>query len=107
MDEPTVEPSWSMFPVKRYIVSGRVQGVGYRWFVCERARERNLAGHVMNRPDGTVEVVLAGEVLFMGELEQLMADGPPFAKVKNIEVEDVPPGSIDLPHRFELIHTYL
>ena len=104
MSEPPVVPSWSMFPVKRYIVSGRVQGVGFRWWVYQRARERSLVGHVLNRPDGTVEVVLGGEALFMSELEELMATGPPFASVTSVHVEDVAPGSIAVPHTFELIH---
>ena len=42
------------------LVSGRVQGVGYRWFVRRLAREAGLAGSATNLPDGRVEVVLEG-----------------------------------------------
>ena len=42
------------------LVSGRVQGVGYRWFVQELAHARGLAGSATNLPDGRVEVVLEG-----------------------------------------------
>ena len=44
----------------RALVSGDVQGVGYRWFVRGRAQERGLAGSATNLPDGRVEVVLEG-----------------------------------------------
>ena len=99
---PVVTPVWSMFPVKRYIVSGRVQGVGFRWWTYDHATERDLVGHVLNRDDGTVEVVLAGESLFMAEVEELLHDGPPAARVTAVDVEDVPPGSIPVPSRFEI-----
>lgn len=104
MSEPTVEPSWGMSGVKRYIVTGRVQGVGFRWWISGHARDRNLGGHTLNRTDGTVEIVLAGEAMFMGELEELMATGPPLAVVESVSVEDVPPGSIEVPHTFEVLY---
>jgi acylphosphatase len=45
---------------RRYIVRGRVQGVGFRWFVDFEARQLGLAGWVRNKPDGTVEVLAMG-----------------------------------------------
>lgn len=98
-----VTPSWGMFPVKRYVVRGKVQGVGFRWWTHRHACSRRLVGHVFNRSDGAVEVVLAGEAMFMGEVEELLAVGPPGAKVESVEVSDVPPGSIPVPHAFEIV----
>lgn len=75
-------------------VSGVVQGVGFRWFVRERARRLGLAGWVRNLPDGSVEVAASGDegqlVLLRGELER----GPPGASIES--VEDFPK-SIDSP----------
>lgn len=62
-------------------VSGVVQGVGFRWFVRERARRLGLAGWVRNLPDGSVEVVAEGD---RGQLELLMGElrkGPQGARV--------------------------
>jgi len=45
---------------KRFLLSGEVQGVGFRWYVRAIARERHLPGWVRNNPDGTVEIVVEG-----------------------------------------------
>jgi len=66
------------------VVRGRVQGVGYRFYVLERARVLKLGGYVSNLPDGAVHVVAAGE---RGSLERLLADlrkGPFLARVDDI-----------------------
>jgi acylphosphatase len=66
-------------------VTGVVQGVGFRWFVRERARRLSLAGWVRNLPDGTVEVAASGEE---GQLELLRGElrkGPPGAQVEALE----------------------
>ena len=52
-------------------VTGRVQGVGFRWFVRERARRLGLAGWVRNLPDGGVEVAASGDA---GQLELLRGE---------------------------------
>lgn len=52
-------------------VTGLVQGVGFRWFVRERARRLGLAGWVRNLPDGSVEVLAAGDP---GQLELLRGE---------------------------------
>jgi acylphosphatase len=68
-------------------VTGVVQGVGYRWFVREKARRLGLAGWVRNLADGSVEVLASGEQgqidLLMGELQK----GPPGAVVDQIHHE--------------------
>ena len=65
-------------------VSGRVQGVGFRWFVVERARELGLSGWVRNRPDGKVEIAASGSAAALVQLESAVGSGPSGAKVQNI-----------------------
>jgi acylphosphatase len=71
-------------------VSGVVQGVGFRWFVRERARRLGLAGWVRNLPDGSVEVAAAGNEkqlqLFRAELQQ----GPRGAAVEQLQEANGP-----------------
>ena len=83
------------------IVSGRVQGVGFRAFVVERAGTLGLDGWVRNRRDGTVEAVFAGveqEVQYM--LMELNA-GPPAAEVLDVRTSPhdgpIPRGFTSLP----------
>ena len=66
------------------IVHGRVQGVFFRAFVEEVARELVLTGYVRNRPDGTVEVRAEGEKRQLERLAQYLEKGPPAAKVNEV-----------------------
>jgi acylphosphatase len=66
-------------------VSGRVQGVGFRWFVARKARQLQLAGWVKNRPDGCVEVAAAGERPALELLEAAVVAGPPGAQVEHVQ----------------------
>lgn len=72
-------------------VTGVVQGVGFRWFVREKARRLGLSGWVRNLSDGSVEVVAAGEPgqidLLVGELKK----GPPGAIVDAVQPESRAP----------------
>ena len=76
---------------RRLLVHGRVQGVGFRWFVRAAARSRGVAGWAANRPDGTVEVVLEGERDAVGSLERLVREGPHGAEVERLEAADEEP----------------
>jgi len=67
------------------LVQGRVQGVGFRWFVRETARELNLAGWVRNRPDGTVEVAAEGSAAMIERLRDELRKGPSGAVVTSID----------------------
>ena len=68
------------------VVRGRVQGVGFRWFVREVARSLDLAGWVKNREDGGVEVLAEGGEASMSLLMKQLREGPTGAVVRNIEV---------------------
>ena len=61
--------------VYHYLVKGRVQGVGFRWFVHREAAELNLRGWVRNTEDGHVEVVAAGRPEDLAELRQALHKG--------------------------------
>jgi acylphosphatase len=66
-------------------VTGMVQGVGFRWFVRERARRLGLAGWVRNLPDGSVEVAAAGDDQQLELLRNALREGPRGAAVDNLE----------------------
>ena len=68
----------------RFVVTGRVQGVGFRWFVVKQARALGVAGYVRNRDDGSVEVVAAGEAGAVEELAAALRSGPPAARVAEV-----------------------
>lgn len=72
-------------------VRGRVQGVGFRWFVRERARELGLSGWVKNLGDGSVEVAADGADEALERLRDLLVEGPPGARVAAVEALDTPP----------------
>jgi len=87
-------------PRIRVVVSGRVQGIGFRAWVLRRALELDLRGWVRNCRDGTVEVEAAGPVSALERLRQLVGDGPPLAHVH--EVREEPPHRDALPDWFEI-----
>lgn len=66
------------------VVLGRVQGVGFRYFVVDRARALGLAGWVANRPDGAVRCVAEGPEPDLRELLGALWNGPPGARVSSV-----------------------
>ena len=72
-------------------VRGRVQGVGYRWFVRERARALGLTGWVRNRQDGSVEVLAIGNDSALEQLRTLLRSGPSGARVSDVEEQSTEP----------------
>jgi acylphosphatase len=70
--------------VKHYLVKGRVQGVGFRWFVDREAAEIGLRGWVRNTDDGHVEVVVAGDLEQIAELEAALRQGSRGSRVDAI-----------------------
>jgi acylphosphatase len=69
------------------LVSGRVQGVGYRAFVLRYARGLGLHGYVRNLPSGQVEVIAEGDEKSLNQLLTLIKQGPPAARVTDVQVE--------------------
>jgi acylphosphatase len=72
---------------RRFLVTGRVQGVGFRWFVERRARALGLAGWVRNLPDGSVEVAAAGDDAALDALRATLREGPSGARVMAVREE--------------------
>ena len=71
-----------------FLVSGMVQGVGFRWFVRERARRWGLTGWVRNNADGSVELEARGDDVGLAGLRRDVATGPRGAEVE--EVAELP-----------------
>ena len=69
---------------RRFIVRGRVQGVGFRWYVHREASELDLRGWVRNTEDGDVEVVAHGEEADLAELRASLRQGPRGARVDRL-----------------------
>ena len=67
------------------LVRGRVQGVGYRWFVRELAESLGLTGWARNRDDGAVEIEAEGTAQALDEFARRLKDGNPAARVDSIE----------------------
>jgi acylphosphatase len=72
---------------RRYVVTGRVQGVGYRNFVEYTARKLGLSGFVRNLRNGNVEVFAMGAPQKLSELRKALAKGPMMAKVSGVSEE--------------------
>lgn len=69
----------------RAIIHGRVQGVGFRFFACQEAKDLGLTGYVRNLPDGTVEVVAEGEESALQRFLELLKEGPRLAHVTRVD----------------------
>ena len=69
----------------RFVVTGRVQGVGFRWFVVKQARALRLGGYARNLADGSVEVVADGDPAAVEQLGAALERGPAAASVHGVE----------------------
>jgi acylphosphatase len=76
---------------RRFLVRGRVQGVGFRWFVEREAHILKIAGWVRNNPDSTVEVLAQGTREQLAGLHSRLREGPRAARVDEVEVKDADP----------------
>jgi acylphosphatase len=76
---------------RRYLVTGRVQGVGFRWYVEREARLLGVGGWVRNRDDGAVEVLASGTNAQLGSLYDRLREGPRAARIEQVEVDDAAP----------------
>jgi len=91
-----------MSHVTRHVrITGLVQGVFFRAWAAEQARNLEIVGWVRNASDGSVEAHLEGEKWSVQQLIDLLHQGPPSAQVAHVDVEDAEPERAD---RFEVRH---
>jgi acylphosphatase len=80
-----------MLVARRYVITGRVQGVGFRLFAEAAAAREGVHGWVRNRPDGHVEAWIEGDAEAVDHVEASLRRGPSHARVDDVRVEDVVP----------------
>ena len=90
-----------MIVSRRFVVSGRVQGVGFRYFVADAATDERLGGWVRNLRDGRVEALIEGEAQAVDRFERKIRSGPPAARVDNVVVEEREPSGRATAFRVE------
>jgi acylphosphatase len=69
---------------RRFVISGRVQGVGFRWFTKDAAVREGVTGWVRNLPDGRVEALVEGDAEAVTRVERHLHQGPPGARVQTV-----------------------
>jgi acylphosphatase len=69
---------------RRFVISGRVQGVGFRWFTKDVALREGVTGWVSNLPDGRVEAFVEGDAEAVTRVERHLHHGPPGARVQTV-----------------------
>ena len=79
-----------MSVTRRIVIHGRVQGVGFRWSLTEKAGELGLDGWVRNRSDGSVEALVSGPAEAVDALTAWAHRGPPHARVDRVTWQDEP-----------------
>jgi acylphosphatase len=77
---------------RRFYVSGRVQGVGFRYFVEEVANREGVTGYVRNLPDGRVEALVEGDSEAVTRVERAIRCGPGGARVEHVDSDVLTPG---------------
>jgi acylphosphatase len=75
---------------RKWLISGRVQGVFFRESTRRQAEPLGLSGHALNLADGRVEVVASGPASALDELERWLQDGPEAARVDSVERAEAP-----------------
>ena len=80
---------------RRYLVTGRVQGVGFRYFALDAARREGLHGSVRNLDDGSVEAIAEGDAESLERFERKLRQGPSRSRVEHVMVDDVAPTGRD------------
>jgi acylphosphatase len=73
---------------RRFLIAGRVQGVGFRWFAKDTAAREGVCGYVRNLPDGRVEAFVEGENDAVTRVERALRRGPGGARVETVNVID-------------------
>jgi acylphosphatase len=80
-----------MIVARRFLIGGRVQGVGFRMFTEARAAAEGVHGYVQNLPDGRVEALVEGDQESVDRIELALRRGPAGARVESFEVDVVEP----------------
>ncbi len=94
--------------IRQVMITGRVQGVGYRAWVEHQARTRDLEGWVRNRRDGSVEALFAGSPEVVSEMVARCRRGPSSARVDAVQDEGASPDALSLRRpgeRFSVLPT--
>jgi len=78
---------------RRFLVRGRVQGVGFRWFIEREAHILKIAGWVRNNPDGTVEILAQGTRDQLAGLHSRLREGPRAARIDAVDVSEAQPAA--------------
>ncbi len=73
---------------KRFLISGQVQGVGFRFFAVRAAQRVGVAGYTRNLSDGRVEVYTIGDAAQLAAMHEELTRGPRLSSVSGVEVED-------------------
>jgi len=84
------------------VVTGRVQGVGFRWATLEHAESAGLSGWVRNRPDGSVELEAQGPVARIDDLVRWLHEGPRWAEVESVEAQPIDVADDETDTAFEV-----
>jgi acylphosphatase len=86
-----MSPAEKAIEARRFVVRGRVQGVGFRWFVEREAHLLGIAGWVRNNPDGSVEVLAHGTRDQLSAMRSRLGEGPRAARVDAVEESEARP----------------
>ncbi|MEW6128769.1 MAG: acylphosphatase [Acidobacteriota bacterium] len=77
-------------PARRFIIRGRVQGVGFRYFTVQAATRARVVGTVKNLPDGSVEAIAEGSLASLAAFLLELRRGPGFSRVTAVDEQDYP-----------------
>lgn len=86
---------------RKFLITGEVQGVGYRFFSQRAAARHQVLGHVRNCPDGTVEVVAEGSPSDVEEFKKDLVTGPQWSRVDQVEEINLEPTGLYANFRVE------
>jgi acylphosphatase len=78
---------------RRFLIRGRVQGVGFRYFARDAALREGVTGWVRNLPDGRVEALVEGEVEAVTRVERALRSGPGGARIDSVFVDQEEPSA--------------
>jgi acylphosphatase len=94
--------------IRHVLISGRVQGVGFRMWTEEEALDRGLVGWVRNRRDGSVEALFAGPAEAVADMVEACWQGPPGARVEAVDAQAAGEDALGLGYpeqRFSVLAT--